>query len=248
MSETNGYRHDYQKRMARNAEKQRAVLRFLRHEYCTTADIVAQLLGVSALPPVYRFLNALTEKGYLRCVSYPIAGRNVRVWGLTPHGVAFAFDDGETAEAIPAFQPSKVSVTNLPHKLDVQRLRLLMERAGATNWRYMVGRLKSSGMKQADALAEFDGKTVAFEVERTVKSRKRYAEVLSSYLFNRKAQGIDEIWYLCPDAATLRRVESAITGVDEIVSPQTGEARKVATLDRARLFSPFKFKLLENPL
>ncbi|MCY0629146.1 hypothetical protein OVX87_32890 [Klebsiella pneumoniae] len=52
-------------------------------------------------------------------------------------------------------------------------------------------------MKVPDALAELDGRTVAFEVERTVKSRRRYQEVVSGYLFNRRANGIDEIWYIC---------------------------------------------------
>ncbi|EIE7525681.1 replication-relaxation family protein [Salmonella enterica] len=247
MTDTTGYRFDHSKRMARNAEKQRCVLRFLREEYCAPAEIVARLLGVSALPPVYRFLNGLTEKGFLRCASYLVAGRNVRVWGLTPHGAAFALDDDEAQTDIPTFQPSKVSAMQLLHRIDLQRFRLLIESRGATGWRY-VHQLTLKGMKQPDALATVDGKTVAFEMERTVKSRKRYAEIVSSYLFNRKVNGIEEIWYICPDAATLRRVQGAILAVDEIVNPQTGEARKTETLDRERLFAPFKFKLLETLL
>ncbi|MCL0160774.1 hypothetical protein M2T57_30460, partial [Klebsiella pneumoniae] len=94
--------------------------------------------------------------------------------------------------------------------------------------------------KVPDALAELDGRTVAFEVERTVKSRRRYQEVVSGYLFNRKVNGIDEIWYICPDLPTLVRVQRAILAVDEIVNPQTGEARKTAELDRERLFACFK--------
>lgn len=100
-------------------------------------------------------------------------------------------------------------------------------------------------LKVPDALAELDGKTVAFEVERTVKSRRRYQEVVSGYLFNRKANGIDEIWYICPDRATQVRVQRAILSVDEIVNPQTGEARKTAELDRERLFACFKFMTTE---
>ncbi|STT72361.1 Uncharacterised protein [Klebsiella pneumoniae] len=35
-----------------------------------------------------------------------------------------------------------------------------------------------------------------------------------------------KIWYICPDRATQVRVQRAILSVDEIVNPQTGEARK----------------------
>ncbi|EAA5436891.1 hypothetical protein EWG81_23700 [Salmonella enterica subsp. enterica serovar Muenchen] len=245
MSAAVDYRTDYKKRMARNEEKIDIVLRFLRDEYCTTAEMVAQLLGVEAIQPVYRFLNKMTDKGYLRHHNFMIEGRSVRLWGLTPHGVAFSFADDEPLEDLTAFQPSSVAVSTLAHKLDIQRTRLRMEARGATNWRYM-NALKSNGLKQPDALATVDGKTLAFEIERTVKSRKRYKEIVSNYLFNRKAHGIDEIWYICPDARSRLRVEKAITGVDEIVHPTTGEARKTATLDPARLFAPFKFKTLEE--
>ncbi|MDP1080601.1 hypothetical protein Q6298_28225, partial [Klebsiella pneumoniae] len=69
-------------------------------------------------------------------------------------------------------------------------LRLAMEARGATSWRYL-HRIALKGMKVTDALAELDGRTEAFEVERTVKSRRRYHEVVSGYLFNRKVNGID---------------------------------------------------------
>ncbi|MGF0823822.1 MobC family replication-relaxation protein, partial [Klebsiella pneumoniae] len=54
-----------------------------------------------------------------------------------------------------------------------------------------------------------------------------------------------EIWYICPDRATQVRVQRAILSVDEIVNPQTGEARKTAELDRERLFACFKFMTTE---
>ncbi|TNB25030.1 hypothetical protein EME97_27820, partial [Klebsiella pneumoniae] len=176
--------------------------------------------------------------------KYPVDGRQVSVWGLTPHGVAFSFDEDEPLTDVIPFQPSRVSAAQLPHRLAVQSLRLSMEGRGATGWRYL-HRMALKGMKVPDALAELDGRTVAFEVERTVKSRRRYQEVVSGYLFNRRANGIDEIWYICPDRPTLVRVQRAILAVDEIVNPQTGEARKTVELDRERLFACFKFMTTE---
>ncbi|MNJ53819.1 hypothetical protein D3C77_492300 [compost metagenome] len=182
-------------------------------------------------------------KGLLVRAKYPVDGRPVSVWGLTPHGVAFSFDEDELLADVTPFQPSRVSAAQLPHRLAVQSLRLDMVAKGATGWRTL-HRIAMKGMKVPDALAELDGKTVAFEVERTVKSRRRYQEVVSGYLFNRRANGIDEIWYICPDRPTLVRVQRAILAVDEIVNPQTGEARKTAELDRERLFACFKFMVM----
>ncbi|PTD47284.1 hypothetical protein CV706_30580, partial [Klebsiella pneumoniae] len=133
---------------------------------------------------------------------------------------------------------------HLPRRRAVQGLHHEMEARGGTGWG-VLRRLSRKGMKAPDGMAELDGKTVAFEVERTVKSRRRYQEVVSGYLFNRKANGIDEIWYICPDRATQVRVQRAILSVDEIVNPQTGEARKTAELDRERLFACFKFMTTE---
>ncbi|WPO55867.1 MobC family replication-relaxation protein (plasmid) [Klebsiella aerogenes] len=238
------YNVSHAKRQARNAEKTRLTLRWLREELCSTAELVAQRLGIAAVQPVYRFLDSLVAKGLLVRAKYPVDGRQISVWGLTPHGVAFSFDEDEPLTDIIPFQPSRVSAAQLPHRLAVQSLRLAMEGRGATGWRYL-HRIALKGMKVPDALAELDGRTVAFEVERTVKSRRRYQEVVSGYLFNRRANGIDEIWYICPDRATQVRVQRAILAVDEIVNPQTGEARKTAELDRERLFACFKFMTTE---
>ncbi len=50
--------------------------------------------------------------------------------GLTPHGVAFSFDEDEPLTDVIPFQPSRVSAAQLPHRLAVQSLRLSMEGRG----------------------------------------------------------------------------------------------------------------------
>ena len=103
------YNVSHSKRQARNAEKTRLVLRWLRDELCSTAETVARLLGIGAVQPVYRFLDSLVAKGLLARAKYPVDGRQVSVWGLTPHGVAFSFDeaarDDEVAAASTAAAP-----------------------------------------------------------------------------------------------------------------------------------------------
>ncbi|MBX4321885.1 replication-relaxation family protein, partial [Mycobacterium tuberculosis] len=91
---------------------------------------VARRLGIAAVQPVYRFLDSLVAKGLLVRAKYPVDGRQVSVWGLTPHGVAFSFDEDEPLTDVIPFQPSRVSAAQLPHRLAVQSLRLAMEARG----------------------------------------------------------------------------------------------------------------------
>ncbi|MCU9906332.1 replication-relaxation family protein (plasmid) [Klebsiella pneumoniae] len=124
------YNVSHAKRQARNAEKTRLTLRWLREELCSTAELVARRLGIAAVQPVYRFLDSLVAKGLLVRAKYPVDGRQISVWGLTPHGVAFSFDEDEPLTDIIPFQPSRVSAAQLPHRLAVQSLRLAMEARG----------------------------------------------------------------------------------------------------------------------
>ncbi|EPS0905584.1 MobC family replication-relaxation protein, partial [Klebsiella pneumoniae] len=48
------YNVSHAKRQARNAEKTRLTLRWLREELCSTAELVARRLGIAAVQPVYR--------------------------------------------------------------------------------------------------------------------------------------------------------------------------------------------------
>ncbi|MCY0629706.1 replication-relaxation family protein [Klebsiella pneumoniae] len=82
--------------------------------------------GTAGLP----LLDSLVAKGLLVRAKYPVDGRQVSVWGLTPHGVAFSFDEDEPLTDVIPFQPSRVSAAQLPHRLAVQSLRLSMEGRG----------------------------------------------------------------------------------------------------------------------
>ncbi len=237
------YNVSHAKRQARNAEKTRLTLRWLREELCSTAELVARRLGIAAVQPVYRFLDSLVAKGLLVRAKYPVDGRQVSVGADAARGGVLV-RRGRAADG--RYSVSAVKGVGGAAAAPAGRAvpAPLHGGPGATGWRYL-HRMALKGMKVPDALAELDGRTVAFEVERTVKSRRRYQEVVSGYLFNRRANGIDEIWYICPDRPTLVRVQRAILAVDEIVNPQTGEARKTVELDRERLFACFKFMTTE---
>ena len=54
------YNVSHAKRQARNAEKTRLTLRWLREELCSTAELVARRLGIR--PPSSRILHLIGDK------------------------------------------------------------------------------------------------------------------------------------------------------------------------------------------
>lgn len=224
---TDEYRKSHSLRMARKQEKQEQLLRFLRSEYYVSADNAAALFGVVALPSVYRFLNGLEKDGFLTSATFG-EGRGVKLWGLTPHGVAFSFADDEEITDVTPFQPSKISVVSIPHHLDVQKIRIHAERLGFTEWTPSSA-MTVKGVKTPDAVAVTGkGIRVAIEVERTVKTPKRYREIVGSYLANREAQGWRAVLYLMPDEQVRSRVKRIIQSIDSVVI--SGSTRQISEL------------------
>lgn len=221
------YKKNYALRMARNAEKQTTLLRFLRSEYYVSADNVAALFDVVALPPVYRFLAKMEADGFLTSAVFG-DGRGQKLWGLTPHGVAFSFDEDEAITDVTPFQPSKISLANIRHHLDVQRIRIFATRQSMQDWQ-SASSMTVKGVKTPDAVAKTPtGKTVAIEVERTVKTPKRYREIVGNYLANRQAQGWEFVWYIMPDEPTKNRVQRIFQSIDSVVI--NGATRKLTEL------------------
>ncbi len=185
------YNVSHAKRQARNAEKTRLTLRWLR-ELCSRRSWLRDGWGLRCS----RFTASWTAWWRKGCWSgeYPVDGRQVSVWGLTPHGWR-SVRRGRTADG--RYSVSAVKGVGGAAAAPAGRA-VPASRHGGPGLRLAVpAPYGPEGDEVPDALAELDGRTVAFEVERTVKSRRRYQEVVSGYLFNRKANGIDEIRYIC---------------------------------------------------
>lgn len=142
--------------------------------------------------------------------------------------------------SVRTFEPSKVKTATMGHSLDVQRLQLRANHAGWI-WQPVFGEFSRSEAKYADAIAiRPDGQKVAVEVERTVKTGKRYAEILVAHLAARKEGKWNWIYYLSPDVAVRDRVRRCF-----------GEIRKVKwkgqfiTVSQAHL-APFKFFIYDD--
>lgn len=172
-------------RRARLEAKRRSVLRWLRDETWSTPEILGKVMGVAARQGVYQTLAHLERDGYLASADVPIFKKATqRIFGITSHGLAHAFDLDEPFEARPTFEPSKVKLSTLQHEVDIQTLRFQAECAGWVNWtpgtRLGVSR---GGEKRPDAVArDPQQNVVALEIERSIKTGKRYEVLLSQYL------------------------------------------------------------------
>jgi biotin operon repressor len=221
----------YAERMRRREERHTRVLRFLRDETWTSAQVLELFLECSS-SSVSKTLAQLEGNGYV--VQHRVIELKRTVWGITPNGLAFAWADHEPMQVRPHFEPSKLSPVMVAHHLDIQIARLNALWGGWVVWIPGV-RLPAGLKKRPDAVVETSaGKRVAVEIERHVKTLKRYEAIFSEYLQAIKAGEYDSVHYICPDArlaAQLTRVFGLIKAV-----PVLGE--RVAITDKHRAKFP----------
>ena len=221
--------NSFQERCVRTQNKREVILHFLRDETWSNLKNLDDVIGISE-PAAFKTLQQLVRDGFL--LRYKVTSLRLSLWGITPQGLAFAWSDNEAMQPRPYFEPSKLSIVTIHHYLDTQRARLNAERAGWTNW--MPGnRLPKDIKKRPDAIAiNAEGQTIAIELERTIKTLKRYEAIFAIYLQMMKRDEYAKVHYVCPDASfapRLIRMFNLIMGV-----PVAGERVPITEKHRAR--------------
>lgn len=208
-------------RVARTICKQHMILRFLRDELFTTQDIAGILLSISSRQAVHKTLTKYEKEGLIRRVTVQLPDLSrLTLWGITSHGQGWAFDpQREDNPNDKVFEPARVALSVLRHSLDIQRLRIIAERAGWTDWSPCdrISGKWSSGTKRPDVIALDPRRSVtAIEVERSFKSHKRYEVILAGYLMAIKRQEIDRVIWISPSKDFCHRLRSIITGFKDL--------------------------------
>lgn len=229
----------YAQKQQRAADKRRLLLAFLASGECYTSPaVVAELLQTTERT-ARRFLNALTEEMILRADSKAVPFSNLKIYGITAHGIAL------TESAHPScreFFTGTLSPLYLAHHIEGQHIRIILERAGWAD--YVPGKLLyvENGQrlkKLPDALVTRpDGRRVAIEIERQVKSTKRMTDMVGGHLAQIIAGHYDIVYYFTPHQAALKRVFQAVEFV--IVD---GDKVKLTESHLAR----FKIFDIQNP-
>ena len=238
---------DPQARLKRARAKRSQVLHFLRDEIWTVTEIVATLLGVG-YPAAHAVLKAMQRDGLLASqAAFVAAGGGVRrvvLHGITAQGLAFAWDLDEAQEARSPWEPSKTSALFVPHQIETQRARLRADAAGWHGWTpaRSLMRLDLPKLPDAEAISS-DGEPVAIEIEREIKTDKRYEAIIGAYITQIKRDGRwSRVDYLCADADFAARLARIFGRLHQLRFEVRGRAAKVAEvqqshLDRFRFFA-----------
>ena len=221
--------NSFHERCIRSQHKREVILRFLRDEIWSNLTNLAGVLGLSD-PATFKTICQMERDGFL--LRYKVTELRISLWGITPQGLAFAWAEDEAMQVRPYFEPSKFSVMTIAHYLDIQRARLIAERAGWTNW-IPGNRLPKDIKKRPDAIAlNPEGQTIAIELERTIKTLKRYEAIFSIFLQQMKRDEYFQVHYVCPDASFAPRLERMFTLIKSV--PVAGERVPITEKHRAR--------------
>jgi hypothetical protein len=229
----------YSERCSRANEKKKLILEFLRDETWTTAQVVSLLIRLS-MASAYKTLNRMKKEGLI--VSHFVNDLNMTIWGITTLGLMDSWSYSEIdPQDRPYFQKSRIKAVMVKHHLMLQQARIQAELLAWKNW--IPGNLLPKDIdKRPDAIVTSNlGQNIAVELERTLKTKKRYEMIISLYLQAIKRQDYDEVHYVVTDksfASSLRRLFGLISHV-----PVSGE--RVA-INQAKHLSKFVIYELDN--
>jgi len=236
--------HDYSARMERARSNEDKILQFLKTELYNPASVLSLLLGFKSVNSVYKVLNRMIKDDLItveEVVSDNIIAKSVRLYGITTHGAVMAQTEEDDPLIVHTFQPSKVNLTTLQHRIDTQILRIEAERAGRT-WVALNNIELSKGSKLPDGMIlRPDGSRIAIEVERTAKSPKRYQEIANLYANTFKSNNLVNVLYLFPNTGLKNRVERIFNAL-----PRLGDGINAIQLKEGDIYSLFTFMTYEE--
>lgn len=241
---------NYQERSRRAQEKKTEVLRFLRDEIWTMTDVISKLLGIG-YPASLALLKRMKEEGLInseeRFIQINQRVRRAILYGITSKGLAYAWHLDEEPESRNPWEPSKTNVLFVPHQIETQLTRLKALSAGWSEWspsRCLMG-LGLPKIPDAEAVSP-EGSHVAIEIEREIKSDKRYQAIIGAYISQFKKDGRwERIDYVCPSEDFAQRLVRIFIRLKVLRLETPRLPSKVGPLQQVHL-DKFRFYQKEN--
>lgn len=201
--------------------KELLILSFLLDEGYSTLTILALLLTMTP-NGTRRILQSMEAKQLIKAyqVAVPLNPRKVLVWGLTPTGAAFVTPDNEPLRF---FEVGRIKPITMDHSLALQRIKAIGLRGGWGEWNSSSKMLRTANEQRFEWLQVPDsvaispqGRKVAIELERRLKTPKRYVEILANYAEMLTSEVIQEVFYVCPNEL-VTRVEREFYRIETII-------------------------------
>ena len=204
-----------------NAEKQSKVLSFLLEERFSTASVLALLLNMTT-NGMQRTLRKMEKAELIKAhmVDFELSSWNLKIWGLMPTGALLATD---IDEELKFFEVGRIKPITIAHSLALQRVKVIALSSKWKQWESSSKMLRKANESRSiwlqvpDAVAcSPKGRKVAIELERTIKTPKRYVEILANYAEMMSIGVIDEVIYVCPAELTAR-LERLFQRIEKII-------------------------------
>lgn len=223
MGDSSFFIHDEVKQSERIEEKQNIVLAFLANEMFSTSEILGKLLGLSRTP-TFKTLKSMERQDLVRLhhIEYELAQRGKQtIWGLTPKGALLATDLDNFQ--VDFYEAGRIATSTMAHSIAIQRVKLAGLKKGWTDWvssrklKQIAAKDKMKWKQIPDALAtSLDCKIIAFEVEKNVKTPKRYQVILGNYAKMFLDQTVDQVFYICPENI-VKRLERLFSNIETLI-------------------------------
>jgi len=215
--------HSHAARIARRDDKRRKILGFLRSEIWTLPDVIGLVAGVRDARTIASTLGSMERENLLILEECTLpSGRHVNLVGITMDGQACISNLLDKQLIDRAHERGRAGLSQVDHRCDSQRLHIQLAQSGWTGWRYPdrvpVAEKSQPGAHRADAITTTpSGVVVALEIERNVKTGKRYRAILSHHL-NALARGdYFQVIYTSPTAVTANAVRSLVTSINQVI-------------------------------
>jgi hypothetical protein len=223
MKDISHFIHDKALQQQRIDEKRTIILEFLAAETFSTTEIIGNLLDLGRIA-AYRTLKAMQRADLVKLyeIEYELAQRGKQtIWGLTPTGALLAADLNDFK--VDYYEAGRVALATMAHSIAIQRVKVVGIKKGWSDWissrkmKQLAQKNKSVWLQIPDAFATSpSGKKVAFEIERTVKTPKRYDSILSNYAQMFLDKSVDEVIYICPEKIA-KRLEILFSKVGKVI-------------------------------
>jgi hypothetical protein len=225
----------YVEKNARIEMKKSKLLNYLKLFTYSSPKILSKVLGLG-LSGTYKTLKQFETLGLVK--SYYFHEFRQKLWGITEKGIFNSWQEDEEIVAVRTFQPSRISVTHIQHELDIQIAYLASVQQNSWS-NFTIGHdLKGRFDKRPDAIASSpNGDRVPWEIERTIKSRKRIQILISNYLQAIKRGEYQWVAYISPDKAFAERLKRVFLSIDKI--PVQGQMISISEkhLSKFRFFA-----------
>lgn len=175
---------DPAQRQLRAEEKRRLIQPFLRDEIWTNTEVAAELLGIG-YAGAHSVLKSMQKLGLTtsseRFIPSTRGSVKTVLHGITSQGLAYAWDLNEEPERCSPWEPSKTNPLFVPHQIATQKTRIKAEQLGWQNWKpaRSLMRIGLPKVPDGEALSP-DSQCVAIEVEREIKTDRRYEAVVGA--------------------------------------------------------------------